>query len=88
MVVYNKSRKVITFKMKQKEKKNLFKKKFCKIPKLNVDSPFDVPSYDQILAMLNKMRHFPELTLNNGFRNSKFPSLLSFFFGVIICYLT
>ncbi|CAH1454102.1 unnamed protein product [Lactuca virosa] len=66
MVMYNKSRKVITFKMEQKVKKNLFKKQFCQILKLKVNGPFVVPSYDQILAMLNEMEHSPELTLING----------------------
>lgn len=45
--------------METKRKKNLFKKKFTQILKLEVDGPFKVPSFDQLLAMLNEMGYSP-----------------------------
>lgn len=88
MVVYNNSKEVITFQMVSKRKKTFSKKKFSQIIQLEVDATVVVPSYEQILGMLNEMGYTPSITLINDFWKPKVPYLWSFLFRIIIRCLT
>ncbi|CAH1448792.1 unnamed protein product [Lactuca virosa] len=88
MAIYNKDVDVVTFQMESKGTKKLVKKQFTQILQLSAEGPFEVPSFDQVLPILNEMGYNPPISVISDFRKSKLPILWSFFFGVMIHCLT
>lgn len=56
--------------MEKKGKKNLTRKQFTQILKLESNGPFEIPTYDKVLSMLNEMGYYPCITLISAFRKS------------------
>lgn len=66
----------------------MVKKQFTQILQLGIESPYEVPSFDQVLQILNEMEYNPHISLISDFRKSKLPVIWIFFLGVIIRCLT
>lgn len=63
------------FRMETKCKKILMKKQFTHILMLESDGPFESPSLDQVLALMNEMGYYLQITLISAFRESNLPLL-------------
>lgn len=51
------------------------KKQFTHILMLESDGPFESPSLDQVLALMNEMGYYLQITLISAFRESNLPLL-------------
>ncbi|CAI9282102.1 unnamed protein product [Lactuca saligna] len=70
MAIYNKTMKIVTFKMELKGDKRLNKKQFAQILQLSSEGSFEVPMNDQVLQVFNwshvfktKLAPIPDLNL-------------------------
>lgn len=82
--IYKKDYELIMFQMETKGKKNLTKKQFTQIFKLESNGPFETLAPNQVFAMLNEIGYYPSITLIGGFRKSNLPSMWCFFFCMFI----
>lgn len=61
--IYNKDRELNTFRMEAKGKRNLKKKQFTQMLKLEFGGLFQTPTPNQVLPMLNEVGYYPPITL-------------------------